>query len=152
MSSELEWSDIYKLGIDEIDAQHHKLFDIVHEIFALSDHPGVKEEIKRIFYELSAYMATHFADEERYMQSIGFPELEAHRQRHEQIIIQTANILKTTKPSAGVSIIKTKMKVAAKQLLVDHIVNEDMKIKLYLAGLRKRDHEAAQTIIALDEL
>ncbi len=145
---DLHWNDAYALGIERIDDQHHKLFEIVQEIFELEDHSRVKEDIKRIFYELSDYMATHFKDEERYMEQIGFPELDAHRQRHDQIIEQTGNILKSMRPGTPLSVVKTKMKVAARQLLVQHIVEEDMKIKLYL--LKKRAQTNDEGIIDLD--
>jgi len=138
---DLHWNDAYSLGIELIDDQHHKLFEIVHEILILEEHSRVKEDIKRIFYELSDYMATHFKDEEHYMEQIGFPDLDAHRRHHEQIIEQTGNILKSMRPGTPLSIVKTKMKVAARQLLVQHIVEEDMKIKLFLLKKRAQTHD-----------
>ncbi|MFZ6030008.1 MAG: bacteriohemerythrin [Chloroflexota bacterium] len=73
----------FKLGIEVIDAEHVKLVDMLNQVhFLLSE--GKKDDARRYFNEtLSAYVDEHFANEEKFMESIGFPLLEEHRKIHE---------------------------------------------------------------------
>lgn len=131
----IEWSDEYSLGIKTIDIQHKKLFQIVNKLYDL-DEENTKDEIKVILYEFSEYMRTHFKDEEEYMASISFPELKEHKQIHESIIQHLFDLIKTP---AKLGIIKTKMKVLAKHTLIEHIMHEDIKIKLFQLSMKFKD-------------
>ncbi|MEA2090749.1 MAG: hemerythrin family protein [Campylobacterota bacterium] len=126
---EIPWDDKYKLGIRMIDHQHKKLFDLVNRLYDLEDAKSTKEELRVILYAFNDYMQIHFKDEEKYMLSIKYPNLEEHKQIHNNIIENLTQIIQTP---AKLSIIKTKMRVVAKRVLVDHIMHEDNKIKLFL--------------------
>ena len=128
-SQKIPWDDRYKIGIEMIDYQHKKLFDLVNRLYDLEDEKDVKEELRIILYEFSNYMQTHFKDEEEYMLSIEYPNLDEHKRLHLDIINNLAQIMSTP---AKLSIIKSKMRVIAKRALVDHIMHEDSKIKLFL--------------------
>lgn len=73
----------FRLGIDLVDNEHIKLVDMLNEVHVLlSD--GKREEAKQYFNEmLSGYVTEHFANEEKFMESIGFPLIEEHRKIHE---------------------------------------------------------------------
>lgn len=129
------WSDDYKLGLDIVDAQHKHLFMLVNRLYALKDeNPNIKEEIKQILYDFSNYMKTHFKDEEDYMHSIGYPDIEKHKAHHDKLIEMLAKLIQTP---AKLTIVKTKMRLIAKKALIEHITKEDMKIKLYLLSCDK---------------
>lgn len=127
---QIAWESDYGLGIEHIDAQHLHLFEIVNKIYSLTDNDQIKEEIKTILHELSDYMREHFEDEERYMERIGFPEIGEHRLLHTNIIDQLTHFVKT--PNHRLDILQTKMKIIAKKLLIDHIIHDDMKIKVFV--------------------
>ncbi|HLD22798.1 MAG TPA: hemerythrin family protein [Sulfuricurvum sp.] len=133
MVNGLEWSEEYRLGIAAIDEQHQRLFDIVGRITALDSATSTKEELRAILGELSSYMREHFNDEEAYMSRIGFPEFEYHRKLHTEII-EFVNASVTNSPT--LAMIRTKLKFIIKKALIDHIVIEDMKYKLYAASLK----------------
>jgi hemerythrin len=133
MANELEWNEAYRLGIEGIDAQHAHLFEIVGRIAALDAATSTKEELRDILAELSDYMRRHFADEEVYMKRIGFPEYEAHRTLHREIITFFNGAVSH---SPTIAMIQTKLKFIIKKALVDHIVGEDMKIQRYAATLK----------------
>jgi len=137
MATGLEWSEEYRLGIGQIDKQHQKLFEIVAQIANLDALTSTKEELKTILGELTCYMREHFHDEEVYMHRIGFPEYEYHRKLHADII-EFVNTAVTSSPT--LAMIRTKLKFIIKKALIDHIIIEDMKYKLYAATL-KVEHE-----------
>lgn len=138
MATVLEWNEEYRLGIDGIDGQHERLFEIVGRIAALDSATSTKEDLKHILGELSRYMGEHFRDEESYMHKIAFPEYEYHCKLH-QDIIEFVNTSITNSPT--IAMIQTKLKFIIKKALIDHILNEDMKIKLYAASCKEDQFE-----------
>lgn len=73
----------FKLGIEVVDHEHMKLVDMLNDVHTLiSD--GKKGEAQVYFSEtLSAYVLEHFANEEKFMESIEFPGLADHHKIHE---------------------------------------------------------------------
>lgn len=134
MATGLEWSEEYRLGIHAVDTQHERLFEIVGRIAALNVATSTKEDLKQILGELSSYMSEHFRDEESYMRKIAFPEYEYHHKLHQEII-EFVNRSVTNSPT--IAMIQTKLKFIIKKALIDHIISEDMKIKLYAASLKE---------------
>jgi hemerythrin len=140
-NEKVHWEQSYSVGIKPIDTQHKKLFDLVNKLYDLEENANVKEEIREILYAFRDYTIVHFKDEEAYMWAIGYPELEEHKEIHEQIVERLLQIIQTP---ANLSIIKTKMKMVAKRVLVEHIINEDHKIGIYAS-----EHEIKEEIYNL---
>ena len=130
LNQKVLWDDKYSIGIKTIDNQHKKLFDLVNALYDLEDDDyEVKEKLRKILYDFSDYMKIHFKNEENYMLSIDFPYLEQHQQIHNDIIKSLNDIIQTP---AKLNIIKSKMRIVAKRYLIDHIQQEDIKIKEYV--------------------
>ena len=73
----------FRLGIDQIDSEHIKLVDMLNKVHELLSE-GKRDEARSYFNEtLSSYINEHFSNEEKFMESIGFPFLEEHRKIHE---------------------------------------------------------------------
>lgn len=90
MSKEAEWNKHFNIGINSIDNAHRKLFSIVRKLVHLSreEHNGqwaCAEGIK--FFK--NYAIEHFADEEAYMQSIGYKDYEIHKRLHDDMRYKT---------------------------------------------------------------
>ncbi len=136
-NEKVPWHDEYKIGIKNIDNQHHKLFDLVNKLYSINDDDvNAKESLRYVLYEFSEYMKIHFKDEEEYMLSIAYPGLDEHKKIHQHIVGSLAKVISTP---AKLSIIKSKMRVVAKRVLIDHILNEDIKIKLFLLAQDDED-------------
>lgn len=74
------------LGIPQMDADHSKLIGIANRIGALVSQPNYRESnFAAEMRELRQYTAEHFAREETYMKSIGFPGLKDHVAKHREI-------------------------------------------------------------------
>ena len=73
----------FRLGIDLIDNEHVKLVDMLNEVHSLLSE-GKRDEARQFFTEtLSGYVIEHFANEEKFMESIGYPSIDDHRKIHE---------------------------------------------------------------------
>lgn len=83
MSSQLIWKDEFNLGIKIIDEEHEKLFRIINRLFTLKK-DGKKS--RRICQEgikyFKAHALKHFEDEEKYMELIGYEEIQMHKRLH----------------------------------------------------------------------
>ena len=136
-SKKIPWSNEYSIGIKGIDFQHKKLFDLVNRLYDLDDSSS-KEDMRIILYEFSDYVKIHFEDEEAYMLSINYPELEKHIKIHQHIVESLSNIIHTP---ASLAVVKTKMRVVAKRVLVEHIIEVDQKIKDFVDVLETEDED-----------
>ena len=83
MGNQLIWNEQYNIGVDIIDKEHRKLFGILNKLFDFRRQDeksqwGCHEAVK--FFREHALQ--HFADEEAYMESVGYAGLETHRRIH----------------------------------------------------------------------
>ncbi|WP_455756398.1 bacteriohemerythrin [Sulfurimonas sp.] len=127
ISGKIALDDKYRLGIHSIDKQRKKLFETLNRLYDLKE-DAKKEELKKVLHELNDYMGIYFNNEEEYMTSISFPDLKNHKKLHQNIIDSMRKIISTP---AKLSIIKTKVRVVVKRYLLDHMTNEDIKIRAY---------------------
>ncbi|PAF44058.1 hypothetical protein BJI48_04430 [Helicobacter sp. 11S02596-1] len=111
-----------------IDTQHKKLFELAQKSYLMVNHSVTKEEIKAVLKEFFEYMREHFNDEEEYMKSIGYPDLEAHKKLHRQIILSFSESIQVIHSAND---LKEKIGIIAKEWLLQHILKEDMKIQRY---------------------
>lgn len=86
MAKEIKWNDRFNVGVDSIDSAHKKLFSIVGKLIALNEDEAKQQHACRegIKY-FKNYTMKHFADEEAYMQSIGYPGLAVHKRLHDSL-------------------------------------------------------------------
>ena len=83
MSSQLVWQERFNIGVEVIDKEHKKLFNVLNKLFAY----GKEEEKSQwVCQEAIKYFRDHaiqhFSEEEEYMASIHYAGLETHRHIH----------------------------------------------------------------------
>lgn len=83
---EIKWNERFNIGVESIDNAHKKLFSIVGKLIALNEDETKQQHACRegIKY-FKNYTAQHFADEEAYMRSIGYPDLAVHKSLHDSL-------------------------------------------------------------------
>lgn len=86
MMKEIKWNERFNIGVESIDNAHRKLFSIVGKLIALNEDESKQQHACRegIKY-FKNYTAQHFADEEAYMRSIGYPDLAVHKSLHDSL-------------------------------------------------------------------
>jgi hemerythrin len=128
------WTDDYSIGIETIDAQHRKMFDMINDLYeAMQDGSG-SSILKPLLHAVKDYTVTHFALEERYMSEAGDLGLRAHRQEHLELIDKVDDLLDQL-PDGGAAL-SIETLVFLRGWLVTHICGTDMKMAPYLK--RKR--------------
>ena len=80
------WNESLDLQIDMIDEEHKILISLMNKLYEQNKQNAFKETLKATLSELSSYAAKHFSDEENYMASIKFSDLEAHKAIHQRLL------------------------------------------------------------------
>jgi len=122
----IEWEEKFSLHHALLDQQHQELFDLANAVQALDPNSADKAELGKLCKEFFDYMAKHFKEEEAYMKSLDYPLLEKHKKFHESIIEGMTKILREKK---GIVELQKSMKMIAKKWLVEHILENDLKIE-----------------------
>lgn len=82
-----EWIPELQLGVNEMDHQHQ---NIVKKINTLIDALEAKKDILPKFDDLAKYTVEHFSEEEKYMESMNYPEITIHKEIHKQLLAKVA--------------------------------------------------------------
>jgi len=79
----------YYTGIDFIDQEHARLFEIANEAYELLKNEFILDKydyILHLIQELKDYTKYHFTHEEEYMMSIGYKKLFSQKVAHDDFI------------------------------------------------------------------
>lgn len=123
------WSDNYSIGNERVDNEHKKLFELAKKAYSMENKYISKVEMKQVLAEFFDYMKYHFNDEEDFMRSIDYPNLEEHAKIHKSII---ESMVKLITEINNVNEMKGQLVVIAKKWLLEHILQEDMKIGAFI--------------------
>ncbi|HHX63111.1 MAG TPA: hemerythrin family protein [Epulopiscium sp.] len=93
----LVWKDKYKIGLELVDTQHEKLFELAGEIYDLvkiNEDTDKYDQIVEVLQELKDYTVFHFQEEEAYMLEIQYPKFFSHKILHAEFIekVNSVNI------------------------------------------------------------
>ena len=89
--TKLAWSAILDIGLPELDTQHKKLIARSNELIKAMDEGRGYDVLETLFEELLDYTDYHFAEEEEYMNSVGYPDAEEHREAHRKLRIDVGH-------------------------------------------------------------
>ena len=82
----IEWSDDIACGVPSVDTDHRNMVDLLNRAYADMMTGAGGQAATRIVTELGAMIDKHFADEERLMSRIGYPNLDQHRKIHKKLL------------------------------------------------------------------
>jgi hemerythrin-like metal-binding protein len=127
-----EWEEKFSVLVPPMDAQHKKLVDIVNRFFEASKLPPNKERNGKLLNELIGYTLTHFAEEEKFMESIAFPGLNEHKMLHKALVARATEVKKEF--DAGTGAIQQEVLNFLKSWLLTHIQGQDKKYGQHAAS------------------
>jgi hemerythrin len=119
----LAWSNIYSVGVKEIDEQHKKLVEMANQLND-SMHAGQgKEALGKILAELVRYTQYHFATEERLMDRHQYAHAAAHKQEHKDLVKAVGDF--KGKFDRGDAALTTELMNFLRDWLAKHIMSSD---------------------------
>jgi len=132
----IKWTPNLSVGVDFIDEQHKIWFEKADQLFTAGQKGEGKEYILQMFDFLDEYTKTHFRDEERYMDSIKYPEIEAQKKAHAHFEEELVRLRKEFTESGGNLVSLVKINKMIIDWLTKHISLMDKKIGEYVATLK----------------
>ena len=124
------FKDEYRIGVEHLDQEHEKLFEIADKAYSVLTDEFVHDKydyIVEILEELKEYSVIHFQHEEEYMASINYRKLLSQKVEHQDFMDKVA--------SYDLSQIDENQKDAIfaileflNEWLIDHIVRSDKLI------------------------
>lgn len=124
-----QFTDDCLIGIEEIDAEHRKLFQMINEAFELLKEPSNTSLVaKNMLTALADYAAVHFAHEEAYMQKINDPELPRQQKEHAAFTAKIQSFQPQEINSDTANDVLTDLLTYLVHWLYSHILSSDMII------------------------
>jgi hemerythrin-like metal-binding protein len=127
----------YSIGIAEMDAQHARLIQIMEEFRAIGAdnllEPAGIDAAEQALEQLLNYTTSHFASEEAFLVKHHYPDVEAHKKQHQELIAVVARLLDEARArkTSGAAL---KLNLFATVWLVEHIMQEDNKYARFILG------------------
>ncbi len=78
----IRWQASFNIDIKELDQQHQLLVKLLNELYDAMSAGKEKEELGTLLSRISAFAAMHFAKEEHYFDTFGYPHSDKHKQEH----------------------------------------------------------------------
>ena len=139
----LKWDEnIYGVGVPELDSQHQKLFKLINDMMERFQQGERHDALSEAAVELVGYSNEHFAYEEKFMESIGFPYLDSHKRQHagcKKKIREYLLRLKSGKPVSYFEIL-----AFLQEWVENHIAQDDGRYAEYFkSNAQKKENKSA---------
>lgn len=121
----IEWNSIYSVGIEIIDNQHKRIFELINEIYNTSKLDFAQFEKVRI--QLNNYANYHFRLEEKLFEITHYPQTNAHLQEHNEFREKIKQWNEKSKKE-----MENELFDFLVDWLIEHILNVDMKYAPYI--------------------
>jgi len=141
---EISWSDSLNVGVPEIDEEHRQFVARVNELNQAIVECEGKATIERLLDLMLMEANHHFWHEQQLLAQWKYPQRAAHAAKHAQLTAQFERVMKEFE-QADISFTWALKGLHIKQLLVDHLLREDMKFRDFLRKQKELKSRQAPT-------
>ena len=134
----MQWEPKFEMGLEVVDQQHKKLFDLINQLFDAAAELKAHEKTRQVLDELIQYTITHFKTEEKLFRDHGYPEAAAHLEEHRYLTNQV--MIFKGQYDEGTKFVTGELMEFLEHWLMDHIVSADLQ---YAAYIHRQIHQAA---------
>ena len=78
--------------VPEIDQQHQELIRLLNRLNDAVKNRELRQKVYQIMDEIIVFTRRHFESEERLMFKAGYPEIEAHKEKHRQLVEEALHL------------------------------------------------------------
>ncbi len=128
--STLEWQESYSVGVQAMDDDHKRLLILLNKFQTAYEYHTGDEFEREALNELVDYTKTHLEREEKLMEENGYPDLEAHKQEHREMIARVEQFL-TLYADKGHAVLG-EVSQYLRDWLINHINGTDKRYGPYL--------------------
>jgi hemerythrin-like metal-binding protein len=130
----IEWRQEWRIGIAHLDAQHHRLVDLLADLQRQMNATGPRVSTLHALVALSAYIDLHFGDEEQLMRQINFPKREEHQAAHGRFVERVNQFVQAVRQ--GNTELSEEISYFLEHWIVHHIANSDVQIAAFIKAER----------------
>ena len=128
----IQWTDDLSVGIDLIDQQHQMLIERINDVSAAVEaHHGIEKIAKTLDF-LVEYTRFHFSTEEQHMRTHGYPGLEEHHTRHEELKSTLADMERDFREEGATYGLADSLNTLLGNWLIRHIKGVDLPFGIFL--------------------
>jgi hemerythrin len=128
------------LGDERLDSQHELLFGIAAGLQEALNNEGGDASVGDYLERLLAYMAFHFATEDRLMSDSDYPEADTHRREHAAALTTARRLDRAFRSGRKIAAVKTLAFI--EKWAAEHIPRADRALSLHLHSMKKKAHAA----------
>jgi hemerythrin-like metal-binding protein len=128
---EIVWSDFLSVGVPEMDDEHRQFISRVNELNKAIIESEDKATVERMMDLMLMEAAHHFGHEQELLARWKYPETAAHSARHAELTAQFERVMKQF-AETDISFVWALKGLHVKQLLIEHLLKEDMKYRDFL--------------------
>lgn len=88
MAKFVEWDISLDVKVSDMNNEHKTWINYINMLYEEADNQGSSSAVMRAFDNMLDYTLKHFGDEEAYLQKIGYPLFDEHKQAHEDFLAQ----------------------------------------------------------------
>jgi hemerythrin-like metal-binding protein len=128
---EIEWHDFLATGVPEMDAEHRAFIMRVNELNLAVVEARDKTVVRQAMDRMLTEAASHFRNEQDLLDKWEYPEAAAHARKHAELMAKFARTMAEFE-TAEFSFVWAAKGLQLKQLLVEHLLKEDLQYQSFL--------------------
>ena len=139
MSSQIdnvEWTTDLESGIDVLDAQHRRYFDLLNDFFQeaaeSSSTPEAISDLAKRFDFLRQYAVEHFSTEQEIMERAEYPDAELHEKAHLYFLNHVGELYEQLKTRGYSPELAREVNFYTIEWFIKHIRMTDMELVKFL--------------------
>ena len=107
----LKWKSAYSLAIPSVDLEHRGMIALINQCYDQLGENADNDSIERFLGEIHSGISAHFALEEQLMLRAAYPEYEAHKEDHEELLDEIRDLMDqyVENPDAGAAILQERL-------------------------------------------
>ncbi len=128
----IKWRDAYNTGVEQFDAEHHKILELINIMYEVVRGKSGKEVAEKACSDILEYTIHHFANEEEAMKNAGYSGIEEQLAAHAHLkkeALRLQALIKSSFPQGTVEFYHF-----LREWLIHHIQDCDKKYGPHLKG------------------
>jgi hemerythrin len=121
----IKWTTDLSVKNDVLDAEHQRWIELLNAFYQGLKDGRSKESLVELIEGMIEYTKYHFANEEKYMLSIGYPDLKQHKVHHAEYVQKLSEYHR--KILDGKMVLSLEVTNYLKNWLINHIKGIDMQ-------------------------
>ena len=107
----ITWKPEFAVGVESVDFEHEQMINLINEVYDEMETHKDAASIEQFIGDVHFAISAHFALEEKLMREASYPEYEAHKEDHEELLDQIRNLMDQfiSDPGNGFDLLQDKL-------------------------------------------